>query len=84
MGTEPVITAPLWVFPSDFSSFSLILQQRTPLLLSSHFPGGFAVLYFLRLCGSLNGFGPHKLIGSGLIGVGVVFLEEVCHYGGRL
>ena len=41
-------------------------------------------------CGSLNVIGPHNLIRSGpirrcgLIGVGMVLLEEVCHCGGGL
>ena len=43
-----------------------------------------------KLCGDFNVSDPHKLRGSGtirrrgLVGVGVVLLEEVCHCGGRL
>jgi len=42
-------------------------------------------------CGGLNRFGPQKLaclnawhIGSGLVGIGVALLEEVCHCWGGL
>ena len=45
---------------------------------------------FLRHFSSLNGNGPHKLIGSDtirrcdLIEVGMALLEDVCYYGGSL
>ena len=57
----------------------------------------FSKFAFVCICGGLSRFGPHRLMGLNawsmrkgtirryvLVGVGVAFLEEVCHCGSGL